>query len=80
MFISNDNKLYNIIKKNIVKIQKYKMKPEIKLNNRKVLLCENFALTGSNLKVLKFGSKRRYLIPVTIIKNNSSKEFIISLP
>ena len=47
------------------------MKHEIKLNNRKALLSENFELAGSNLKVSKFGSKERYLILVTIIKNSS---------
>ncbi len=80
VFNSKDDKLFNIIKKNNVKSQKYKIKPEIQLNNRKALLCENFELSGTKLKGLKFRSKGRYLIPITIIKNSSSKEYIISLP
>ena len=44
VFIYNDYKSFNITKKSIVKKQKYKMKPEMQLNNRKTLICENFAL------------------------------------
>ena len=62
VFNSNDDKLFNMIKKNTIRSQKYKMKSEIQLNNRKALLCENFELSGTKLKGLKFRAKGRYLI------------------
>ena len=65
---------------NTIKIQKYiKNKNHNIIENRFALLFEKLKLIENKIKRNTFGGKVRYIIPVFIIKSNSSNEFIINI-
>jgi hypothetical protein len=48
------------------------MKNNVVIENRVGLLAEKYCLIGKNEKLPTFGGKGRYIIPIKILKGNSS--------
>lgn len=80
IFMSNDKKIFDIVRKYTVISKKYSknIKNPI-VEKRYGLLCEKFKIYGTKIKRNNFGGKGRYIIPITIIKSSSNKEYIINI-
>ena len=78
VFDSCNESLFEKIKKNTIKSQKYSNKNKEKIiENKKGLLAERFTLIGNKIKKPIFNGKGRYSIPILIVKNNSNSDYYI---
>ena len=80
VFHTKDNNILVKIKERTIKSPKYTNKNVLLLpDNSLGLLYENFRIANYKLLIPNFGGKGRYILPINIIKNISSNEYLIKI-